>query len=151
MYRSPPLFLAGTHWGRVVVITRKGQRGGTLLGHKARLIGDPQSPRQVATIEVSNWLRPLVQKSTARDVIVCVYLYFRRLEWVNRAPLSCMQIASPSPSPFHGHLIRVSSTYPFSARAPLAQSLARSLLLSLSAAVYVCEPCQGWRRTSRRL
>lgn len=53
--------------------------------------------------------------------------------------------------PFHGYLIRVSSTYPFPARAPLAQSLARLLLLSLSAAVYVCEPCQGWRRTSRRL
>lgn len=54
MYRSPSLFLAGTPWGRVVVITRKGQRDGTLLGHKARLIGDPQSPRQVATVEVSN-------------------------------------------------------------------------------------------------
>lgn len=83
MYRSPPLLLAGTPWGRVVVIPRRGQRGGTLLGHKARLIGDPQSPRQVSTVEVSNWLRPLVQKSSARDVIVCVYLYFRRFEWVN--------------------------------------------------------------------
>lgn len=73
MYRSPPLFLAGTPWGRVV-ITTKGQRAGTLVGHKARLIGDPQSPRQVSTVEVSNWLCFLAQKSTPRDVIVCVYL-----------------------------------------------------------------------------
>lgn len=83
MYRSSPLFLAGTPWGRVVVITRKGQRGETLLGHMAGLIGDPQSPRQVSTVEVSNWLRPLVQKSSAVDVVVFVYLYFRRFEWVN--------------------------------------------------------------------
>lgn len=61
---------------------------------------------------------------------------------------NCIPLPHP---PFPRHLIRVSSTYPFSARAPLTQSLALSLLLSLSAAVYVCEPCQGWRRTSRRL
>lgn len=41
-------------------------------------------------------------------------------------------IPFPHP-PFHGHLIRVSSTYPFSARAPLA-----SVSCSLAFAISLC-------------
>lgn len=72
------------------------------------------------------------------------------------------KLHSLSPPPPHQtrgdtqHLILVSSTYPvFSPRPPRSVSLARSPSLflspSLSAGVDVCEHCQGWRRTSRRL
>lgn len=47
-------------------------------------------------------------------------------------------IPFPPAPPFHGYLIRVSSIYPFPARALLSQSLARLLLLSLSLLLCTC-------------
>lgn len=54
------------------------------------------------------------------------------------------------------HLILVSSTYPFLFPSPSPWisppcSLSLPFSPSLSTGVYVCELCQGWQRTSRRI